>query len=67
MEITELMVVKGANRINVFLFHSIRSSFTRRRSPSGRWRERRPALIQFAQSSTINSVPSFAGDRKSVV
>jgi hypothetical protein len=54
------MVEKGAKRFRAVPFHSIPSSGTRRRSPSGRWRERRPALIQFVSSPTINSVRSIA-------
>jgi hypothetical protein len=54
LEITELMVGKVANRIRAFRFHSIRSSVTRRLSPSGRWGERRPAQIRFTHTPTIN-------------
>jgi hypothetical protein len=50
LQTNELMVGKCANGIREFLFHSIRSSGTRRFSPSGRWRERRLALIRFAHS-----------------
>jgi hypothetical protein len=58
------MVVKSANRIRAFRIHSILSFGTRRPSPFGPWRERRPALIQFAHSPTINSVRSIAGELK---
>jgi hypothetical protein len=54
------MVGKGANRIRAVPFHSIRSSGNLRPSPSGRWREMRPALIQFAHSPNINSVRYIA-------
>jgi hypothetical protein len=57
---TELMVGNGANRIRAVHFHSIRSSGTRRLSPSGRCHERRPGLSQFVPSPAINSVLSFA-------
>jgi hypothetical protein len=56
LEALEFIVGKGANRIRAVPFHSIRSSGNLRRSSSGRWRERRPALIQFAHSTNINSV-----------
>jgi hypothetical protein len=56
----ELMVRKGSNRLRAFHFHSIRSSGTDRISPSGRCGERRPALLCFVSSPTINSVRSFA-------
>jgi hypothetical protein len=56
------MVWKTANRIRSVQFHSIRSSGTRRLSPLGRWRERRPALIQIGHSTTIDSVRSIAGE-----
>jgi hypothetical protein len=62
LERTELIVEKCTHRIRAGPFHSIRSSGTRRLSPSGRWRERRPALSQFAQSTTINLVRSIAGE-----
>jgi hypothetical protein len=62
LEESELMVGKCANRIRSFPFHSIRASGTSRRWQFGRRRERRPALIQFAHSPTINSVRSIAGD-----
>jgi hypothetical protein len=47
LERTELMVGKSANRIRAVSVHSIRLSGTRRLSPSGRWRERLPALSRF--------------------
>jgi hypothetical protein len=55
------MVGKNANRIRAVPFQGIRSSGTRRLSPSGRWRERRPALSRFAPSPPINSVRYIAG------
>jgi hypothetical protein len=54
------MVGKCANRISVVHFQSIRSSGTRRVSPNGRCRERRPGLSQFVPSPIINSVRSIA-------
>jgi hypothetical protein len=62
MERTELMVVKCAKLLRAFLFHIIRSSGARRHSPSGRWRESRPALCLFARSPTIKSVLFIAGE-----
>jgi hypothetical protein len=64
LERTEFMVGKIANHIRTFPFHSIRSSGTRRLSPSGRWGEMRPALSWFTRSHTINSVRSITGDLK---
>jgi hypothetical protein len=52
---TELMVGKCAKRIRAVTFHSIRSSGTRRLSPSGRWCEMRPALSRFNPSPSINT------------
>jgi hypothetical protein len=60
LEITELMVGKSANRIKEFSVHSFRSSGNRRLSPSGWWRERRPALSRFAPFPTSKSVRSIA-------
>jgi hypothetical protein len=60
LERTELIVRKSANRFRAFPVHSIRSSGTRRLSPSGRWREMRPALSLFAPFNTIKSVLSIA-------
>jgi hypothetical protein len=62
LERIELMVLKGANRIRAFPFHSIRSSFTRRLSPFGGWRDTRPALSRFNLSPNIISVLSIAGE-----
>jgi hypothetical protein len=45
---TEFIVWNGAKRFGAFHFHSIRSSDTRRLSPSVRCRERRPTLRRFA-------------------
>jgi hypothetical protein len=56
------MVGKDANRIRSFPFHSIRTSGTRRLSPSGRCRGRRPALSRFVPSPTINFVLSIADE-----
>jgi hypothetical protein len=62
LERTKLMVGKGAYRLRAVPSHSIRSSGSRRFFPSCWLRERRPALMQFAQSSTMNSVRSIAGE-----
>jgi hypothetical protein len=62
LEITELMVGKCANGMRVVPFQIIRSSGTRRLSPTGRWREWSPALCRFAPSPTINSVLSISGE-----
>jgi hypothetical protein len=62
LETNELVVGKSANRSSAVIFHSIRSSGTHRLSPSGRWRERRPAMSRFAPSTTINSVRYIAGE-----
>jgi hypothetical protein len=57
LERTELMV-RCANIIRAFLYHIIRSSGTRRLSPSGRWPEMRPALSQLVHSPpSIQFVP----------
>jgi hypothetical protein len=64
LEETELIVGKGANRIRAIQIHSIRSSSNRRLSPSGRWRERRPALSRFAHCPIINSVRFIAVELK---
>jgi hypothetical protein len=64
LERNELMDGKGANRIIAVPFHSIRSSGSRRLSPTGRCRERRPALSRFIPSPTINSVHSIAASLK---
>jgi hypothetical protein len=56
MEQTEFMLGKVTNRIGSFPLDSIRSSGTRRLSPSGRWLKRRPATCRFAPFPTINSV-----------
>jgi hypothetical protein len=61
-EETELMVGKCANRLRAVPFLSILLSGTRQLSPSGRFRERRPALSRFASSPTIKSVLSIAGE-----
>jgi hypothetical protein len=61
LERIELIVGKGANRIRTFPFLSIRSSVTRRLSPSARLGEMRPALSRFIGSPNINSVRSIAG------
>jgi hypothetical protein len=53
MEVTELIVGKVANRIRAVPIHSFPSSGNLRLSPSGRWREKRPALSRFAPSPTI--------------
>jgi hypothetical protein len=58
------MVGKGANRIRAVHVYSIQTSGNRRLSPSGRWRERRPALIQFAHSPNIYSVYSIAVEHR---
>jgi hypothetical protein len=52
----ELVVGKCANEFRAFLFHSIRSSSSRRLSPFGRWRETRTALSRLARSPKMNSV-----------
>jgi hypothetical protein len=62
LERTDLMVGKFANRIRAVPFHRIRLSCNPRHSPSGWWRERRPALSQVAPSPNINSVRSIAGE-----
>jgi hypothetical protein len=59
---TELKVGKGANHIRAVPSQNIRSSGTRRLSPSGRWGERRNALSRFTPSPTINSARSIAGE-----
>jgi hypothetical protein len=52
------MVVMGAKLIRAVTFHSIRTSVIRRLSPSGRWRERRPALSRFdSPPPSIQFVP----------
>jgi hypothetical protein len=61
---TELMVGKCANSIRAVHFHSIRSSGNLRISPTGRCRERRPALSQLVPSPTVNSVRSIACELK---
>jgi hypothetical protein len=60
LERSELIVGNCANRVRALPFHRIRSSVTRTHLPSGRWRERRHALIQFAHSPNIRSVLSIA-------
>jgi hypothetical protein len=62
LERSELMVGKGANRIRALRFHSILLLGNRKRSPCGRWPERRPALIQLAHSPIINYVRSIADE-----
>jgi hypothetical protein len=59
---TVLMVGNGAKRIRAFHIHSIRSSGTRRLSPSGRWLEWRFALIRFVPSTNINTVDFIASE-----
>jgi hypothetical protein len=54
-----LMVGKCANDIRAVPIHYIRSSVTRRLSPSGRWGEMRPSLSRFTPSppTSIQFVP----------
>jgi hypothetical protein len=59
-ENTELIVGKCANGMRAVHIYTIRSSGTRRFSPSGRWRERRHATNPFAPSPTINSIRYIA-------
>jgi hypothetical protein len=65
LERTELIVGKGANRIRAVHIHSIRPSGIRLLSPTGRCRERRPALSQFVPSPIIISVGSIACELRS--
>jgi hypothetical protein len=60
LERSEFIVGNGANRVRALPIHRIRSSVTRTHLPSGRWRERRHALIQFAHSPNISSDFSIA-------
>jgi hypothetical protein len=62
LEKSEFMVGNCENRVRAVPFHRIRSSVTRTRFQSARWRVRPHALIQFAHSPTISSVRSIAGE-----
>jgi hypothetical protein len=60
LEVSELIEGKGSNRVRAVPFQRIRSSVTRTHLPSGRWRERRHAVNQFAHSPNISSDLSIA-------
>jgi hypothetical protein len=59
LERTELILGNCANHIRAVPFTSIRFSGNRRFSPSGRWREMRPALSRFAPSPPSNQFVPF--------